>query len=82
MQLVPGLVVDSTGDTIGIGQYVSDSFNTDWRVNNKNRPDCLIGYANRMLEPSTKLYALKGKHFWCARQQWMTLAKEQKNACK
>ena len=86
MELGKGLVVDSRGDTEGLGQYVPDLFgkspNIDWRVNNKNRPDCLIGYANKPLEPGTKLSAQKGKSYWCSRAQWLTLTDKQKAACR
>jgi len=87
MELMKGLVVDSRGDTNGIGQYVPDCFNRkmaniDWRVNNKNRPDCLIGYANRALEPGTKLYGLKGKLFWSARGQLQTLTPKMQVVCR
>ena len=87
MDLGKGLIVDSRGNTDGIGQYVIDLFNKsltniDWRVNNKNKPDCLIGYANKPIEPGTRLVCLKGKEFWCARGQWETLAPKQKAACR
>ena len=68
MELITGLVVDAKGVTEGIGQFVPDLFdkslsNIEWRVNNTNRPDCLIGYANRPLEAGSKLVAMRGKKF-------------------
>ena len=72
---------------MGGGHFIPDPFNKklvniEWRVNNKQRPDCLIGYANKDLAAGTLLYAERGKECWCNRGQLESLGPRSKAACR
>ena len=84
---MPGIILDSTGDTMGGGHLMPDPFNDklnciEYRVNNKQRPDCLIGYATKDLPAGALLYSARGKDWWSNRGQLQSLGPKAKVTCR
>ena len=72
---------------MGGGHQIPDMFNDqlhciDFKVNNKSRPDCLIGYATKDLPPGSLLYSARGKKWWSSRQQLESLGPKAKATCR
>ena len=80
-------IIDADDDLHSIGADVPENFvpgdyNISFKPNRKKDPDCLLGYTLKQINTGEKLFAKRGKSYWCARVNFDPLSPKMKAACK
>ena len=79
--------MDSSDDAYSFGNEVPDSFglhnyNIVFKPNRVKDPDCLFDISLKVLKAGDKLYAERGKAYWCHKTCFETLSTANKKEYK